>query len=183
MRGAVSHRAVYPASHVISAIVLEPASFPRGSAGQDLVIRSLSWLVSAAVAGLIGDLTLAASAGLQLDGVSDAVGCRLVVADDEGRRLRAAADQVRGGTVLVLKAGFAPGSELIEELARREGAAYPALLLAAPTTFWQRLLPDRAPSVGILAPAPSCRQAADFAALVRSCRGGTRLAARARPLP
>ncbi len=143
-------------------------------------MRSLAWLVGAAVAGVVGQVVLAASADLDLASVADAVGSRLVEADDEGGRLRAAAAVVRSDPVLVLLAGYAADATLVEELAR--GASVAARLLAEPTTLVQRLFPARAAMVGALTSVSRLRTARDFDALRHASRSTPVMSARARAL-
>lgn len=165
---------------MISTIVLEPRSFPRGEAGRALVVRSLAWLVGAAVAGIVGEVVIAARADLDLADIADAVGSRLAEADGEGGRLAIAATALRSDRVLVMVAGYAPDAAFAQEIARL--AAPTARLLAEPATLTQRLFPARAPVVGVLVPAAMLRGAEGFAALARASRGAPTFPARARRL-
>jgi hypothetical protein len=180
---------------MISAVVLTPDSWREDDLDRqrEIVVRSMVWLVSAVVAGVVRDVTLAVPGGLGLSDVADRSGCRLVQADVEGERLQAAVAESREERVLVLRAGFQPEGGLVEDIEtflRREARDGVALLLATPATPWQRLFPRHARIVGVLAPkalvtsktfaAPGARGFARLARLAR--RRGIRLYARARPI-
>lgn len=172
---------------MLSAVVLVPGDWP----GQDLalereiVVRSLVWLVSAVVAGVVRDVTLAVPPHLGLGDVADQAGCNLVVGGDEAARLGLALDGAREARLLLLKAGFQPEDGVIDELEaferHRRGEAV-ARLLAAPEHFLERLFPNTSPAAGLVlsrggvAPMP-------FDALARrNRRGAVVLKARARSI-
>ena len=171
---------------MISAIVLasERHSEEDTERTHEIVVRSLVWLVSAVVAGVVRDVTLAVPAGFGLSEVADQSGCALVEADDEMGRLDAAINAARGPRLLILQAGFqidARISEEIDSFVRRAPAQASALILASPETAAQRLMPNRAPTIGVLV----SREALEplprsFASLARGVRrGATRFATRA----
>lgn len=174
-----------PGVSMISALVLA-ADLAAGDDAPDIrevAVRSLGWLVSAVVAGTVRDVTLAAPAALGLGDIADQAGCALVQADTEAERLAVAIESARGPLLLVIKSGFHPQSGLIEEVAHlvRHETEVRALILSTPTTFVERLLPDRAAVVGFLAPIALCRGHGrrGFRPLTRSLGGATPLRHRA----
>ena len=169
---------------MISAVVLSPdlAAETDVAHAREIAVRSLVWLVSAVVSGVVRDVVLAAPAALALSDIADQAGCMLVEAASEADRLRQAVAASRGTQVLVLRAGFQPEAALIEEidlLIRRGPCAAMALILAAPQTILQRLMPDRAPIVGIITTREIALSAKSFAKLARTSRRGQRLRSRA----
>ena len=170
---------------MISAIVL--ASETRVGAdlahARETIVRSLVWLVSAVVSGVVRDVTLATPAGLGLSDVADHAGCDLVQADSECERLGTALARSRGALVLVLRGGYQPEAGLVDEIdafVRRARPDAAALVLASPASALQRLLPDLAPVIGILAPRDQLTETsiASFHRLSRHFRRGTRFRAR-----
>ena len=168
---------------MISAIVL--VSDPRRSDDVDhvheIVVRSLVWLVSAVVAGVVRDVTLAGPADIGLAAVADQIGCKVVEADDEAERLVAAAIGSRDARLLVMRSGYQPDVNLtaeIEAFVRRSEPDAAALVLAVPEDALTRLLPGRAPVIGLLVPRAHV-EAVDFSRLVRRTRRAARLRARA----
>ena len=131
---------------MISVIVLAPDSWQNTPDAREIVARSLSWLVSAVVAGIVRDVSLAASPALNLGDIAVHVGCDFVEDDDEATRLHACAVKARCAQVLVVKAGFQPTGPLADELEAhgRLSSDAPALLLATPTGFAQNLIPNLA---------------------------------------
>ena len=172
-------------SPMISAIVLAPDTPYADDIGheREIVVRSLVWLVSAVVSGVVRDVTLAVPAGLGLSEVADQAGCELIEADREAGRLALAIEGNRGRRLLILKTGFQPGQGLIEELdsfVRRAPQDAVALVLATPETAFTRLFPDRAPIVGMLIPRSRMGSTdGGFAKLARAVRRGTPLRTRA----
>lgn len=173
---------------MISAIVLIPDGWPADDLGRtrEIVVRSMVWLVSAVVSGVVRDVVLAVPPGFGFAELADQSGCTLVQAKNEAERLASAAGAARAGRVLVLRAGFQPETGLVEDLdafLRREPQAATALVLATPATALQRLFPEKARVVGVLLPKPGLSLGGGIAALVRRTRrGATRLQARARPI-
>ena len=170
---------------MISVIVLAPDAPYADDVGyaREIVVRSLVWLVSAVVAGVVRDVTLAVPAGLGLSEVADQAGCELILADHEAARLDLALVGMRERRVLVLKTGFQPANGLIEEIdsfvrrAPREGAA---LVRSEPETPLARLFPNLAPVVGVLMPGgPAPNVSGGFTRLARAYRRGTSLRTRA----
>ena len=166
---------------MISAIVLVPDRRRSDDADhvREVAVRSLAWLVSAVVAGVVGDVTLAGPADVDLADIADRVGCKVVAASDEAERLTLAIADSQHGRVLILRAGYQHDATVIDELdafLRRSGPET-ALILAAPETLIERILPDRAPVIGILMPHGGAGTGS-FDQLVRRSRRATRLRAR-----
>ena len=172
---------------MITAIVLSPDLRPGEDTGRarELIVRSLVWLVAAVVSGVVRQVVLASPDRLDLDDIVDQAGCELVQARRESERLDAAAGLSRSERLLVLKGAVEPEPGFVDELAAflaRTNAGESALVLAAPQTLWQRLFPDRAPVVGVLANRDLAAAAGDFSRLARSARHASRLRSRARPI-
>ena len=142
---------------MISAIVFAADARQDDDLGQirEVVVRSLVWLVTAVVSGVVRDVTLATPPGFGLSEVADQSGCNLVQEDSESARLAAAIAATRTTRLLIVKAGYEPDGRLIDELdmfMRRHDEDDVAVVRAAPETALQRLLPDRAPIVAVLVP-------------------------------
>ena len=171
---------------MISAIVLATGEPPERA--RELAVRSLAWLVSAVVAGVVRDVTAACPSSWPIVDVMEHAGCALVTAGAEAERLVAAVALAKCEQVLVLRLGFQPVGPLIAEidaalprLVRGEGRSNrSALLREAPATALQRLFPDRAPVIGVLLPRERLAAAASFKTLARS--GGLRLRTRLVPV-
>ncbi len=168
---------------MISAIVLVPDHRRRTDVGyvREVVVRSLVWLVSAVVSGVVRDVVLAGPAGIGLGDIARQAGCKVVEALTEAERLGRAASDSRDARLLILKVGFQPEANLVEEIdafVRRAGPEAAALILATPETMLGRISPARASVIGILIPRDRMR-AGEFRALVRATKGATRLRARA----
>ena len=169
---------------MISAIVLssDPRSGEDPANDTEVIVRSLVWLVSAVVSGVVQEVILAAPDRLDLTAVVDQSGCGLVQAAREADRLAAAVLASRGEYLLVIRSGYLPDSGLVDELAtllRCAMAVDDALLLATPETMWQRLFPDRAPTIGILMRRAAAARVGTFAQMAAVSRHATRLRSRA----
>ena len=171
---------------MISAIVLasEHQSGDDVEHAHEVVVRSLVWLVSAVVDGVVRDVVLAVPPGLGLSDVADQSGCMLAKGDDEEARLAAAIAVARGPRLLVVRAGFQPEGPLAAEIdafVRRKPEDAAALLRAAPESLAQRLAPMSVPAVGAIVSRAACVASppASFARLVRGLRRPTRLRTRA----
>lgn len=173
---------------MISAIVfVADAKRPEAERERERLVRSLIWLVSAVVAGVVRDVTLAGPSALGLADIADQSGCDVVEGERESERLRAAFVASRGSRLLVLEAGYQPSEGMIGELdgvARMIAPEASVRLLASPATPWQRLFPDRTPTVGLFAPADRCRalRNADFRQLTMALKPRANFAARAWPI-
>ena len=169
---------------MMSAVVLAPDLTAQTDLGhaREITVRSLVWLVSAVVSGVVRDVVLAVPMGLALSEVADQAGCVLVEAENEAHRLSRAITESRDSRVLVVRAGFQPEQGLIDEIdafLRRAPGAAVALVLAAPETMLQRLYPDRAPIVGVIAPREAAAAASSFTEYARASKRGQRLRGRA----
>ena len=167
---------------MMSALVLAPdagmvADLERT---REVVIRSLAWLVSAVVAGVIGDVVLAAPPLLDLGEAADLAGSRFIEATDEGDRLRRGAAACRKAHLLVMRGGFTAEIGMVGELERllRERPAG-AIIRSTPEPRLQTLMPSLTPVVGIVASREDASLARSFDDLVRSMKGAPRLRSRA----
>ena len=168
---------------MISAVVLVPDLGRSDDADRvrEIAVRSLVWLVSAVVAGVVRDVTLAGPADIDLDDVADRVGCKVVSASDEPDRLALAMTGRQDGRVLLLRAGYHHDATVTDDLdafLRRSAPEAAALILAAPETLIERMVPGCAPVVGILMPRGRV-ESGDFGQLVRRVGRATRLRSRA----
>ena len=168
---------------MISAIVLATGDPPERA--RELTVRSLAWLVSAVVAGVVRDVTAACPRDWRVEDVMEHAGCALVRADGEAERLAAAAALAKCERILVLRLGFQPEGPLVAEIDAaqpRLGPEAPALLLEAPATALQRLFPDRAPVAGLLLHREQLSAQPSFRTLARTARRGLRLRTRMVPV-
>jgi hypothetical protein len=138
--------------------------------------RSLGGLVTAAVAGVIRDVTIAGPLGLDLATIADHAGCGLVEAPREADRLDLAFALAKGPDVLVLRAAYVPGTGFIEALRdfeNRDGQC--GFIRALPETWLQRLCPGLAPVAAAIAPLALWRAQPrqDFRRMVRGLKGPT----------
>ena len=146
---------------MLSAVVClspSPPGVPLARSAEH-VVRSLSSLVAACVAGVLRDVVVAGPPGLDLQVVADHAGCPLVEAAAPAAALAAALSRSRHAHVLILQAGYAIG-DLVDELddVLRASEVLPRRLRASGERFAQRLLPGLAPVVGVLASTDLCRR-------------------------
>ncbi len=173
---------------MISAIVYVPFANARPAARDgELLVRSLVWLVSAVVSGVVRDVTLAGGPMLGLGDIADQSGCGFVEGTSEAACLHRALAVGRGTGVLIVASGYQPGETMVGELdglARSLGAKETARLLATPVTRWQRLSVKAAPTIGLLAPSAKCRAmpARSFPQLVAKLRPQRSFVTRATPI-
>lgn len=172
---------------MLSAVVLVPEEWPGRDLAleREIVVRSLVWLVSAVVAGVVRDVTLAVPSGLGLSDVADQAGCNLVAAVTETERLGLALEAARESRLILLKAGFQPEEGVIEELEafeRHRRGDVVAALLATPERFLERLFPNKSPAAGLVLSRAGL-DATGFGTLARrQRRGAVVLKARARSI-
>ena len=170
---------------MISAIVLATGDGDSPERARETAVRSLVWLVSAVVSGVVRDVTAACPSSWPIEDVMAHAGCALVRDPLESARLAAAVALVRSERVLVLRMGFQPEGPLVSEIdatERRLERREPALLLQSPSRLIERLFPDRAPVVGAMVSRDALAGAPAFRTLVRSVRGGVRLRTRMVPV-
>ena len=168
---------------MISAIILATGDPPERA--RELAVRSLAWLVSAVVAGVVRDVTAACPPSWPIDDVMEHAGCSLVRMTSEPESLATAAASAKCQRALVLRLGFQPEGPLVAEVDAMERRLAPdetALLLEAPSRLVERLFPDCAPVVGVMLPRDALGGAPAFRALVRSGRRGVRLRTRMVPV-
>ena len=170
---------------MISVIVFVPERRrPDPSSTREVLVRSLVWLVSAVVAGVVHDVTLAGPSGLGLIEIADQAGCDIVEEGSEASRLAAACAISKHTRLLIIESGFQPSEGFIGELdsyTRKTPPDAAARLLAMPVSPWQRLFPDRAPTIGMVASTARCRALHDhaFQGLVDTIKPRTRFETRA----
>lgn len=168
---------------MISAIVLATGDPPERA--RELAVRSLAWLVSAVVAGVVRDVVAAFPQTWPVADVMEHAGCALVQRPGEASCLTAAAALSKCERTLLLRLGFQPEGPLVAEVDATERRLAPnetALLLEAPSRLVERLLPDRAPVVGVMLAREAFGSAPTFKAIARSARTGTRLRTRMVPV-
>ena len=168
---------------MLSAIILATDRAAPQSASSEAVVRTLSALVSAAIEGIVRDVTLAcAGDNTDLRKIADHAGCEIAGAADPSGAIAAGLASARGDLLLVLRAGYAPQAGFIEEIADMfQRATRPNALRfrTVPDSFLTRLAPGFAPVQGLVAKRSVLdATSADFATLVS--RAGAAPTARAR---
>jgi hypothetical protein len=171
---------------MITAIVLasESQSDADVEHAHEIVVRSLVWLVSAVVSGVVRDVILAAPPGFGLSEVADQSGCALVQGEEERDRIAEAVAAAREPRLLFLRVGYQIDPKIAEEIdvfVRREPADASALIVAMPETARQRLFPGRTPVIGAVVSRATMISSPpeSFARLVRASRKGKKLRTRA----
>lgn len=153
---------------------------------RETAVRSLAWLVSAVVAGVVRDVVVACPPTWAVEDLMDHAGCKLVQAPEEEARLAAAAALAKCERVLVIRVGFQPEGQLVGEIDGLDRGALDnggRLLLRAPSRLIERLFPDRSPPVGLLLDRERLRTApTTFRALSRQMRRCRRFRARMVPV-
>jgi hypothetical protein len=151
--------------------------------------RTLAFLVSAAVQGLVRDAVLLGEDSAALRYVADYAGCTLITEPNAGRALAAALAAARSEQVLLLKAGYAAEPPLIDEIRDflefgrgREGVC--GIVREMPGGFLQRILPSTSPLVGLVARRDKSRaaNARDLFEIARKLRPAVLIKAGARRL-
>ncbi|MHB8886084.1 MAG: transposase [Methylovirgula sp.] len=133
-----------------------------GGASAEAVVRTLAPLVDAAVRGMVRDVVLAGAPEHQLALIADHAGCAFIEADMEAEVLAGALAAARGDTLMFLHAGHIPEPGFFEEMEDLLAVGlgpHGRLLRAAPEGFLERLLPQLAPKVGLIATRPQCEAA------------------------
>lgn len=153
----------------------------------DVVARSLSWLVSAAVAGLVRDVVLACPPSIDLAGFADQAGCDFIQGATERDRLRDALARLRGDSILILAAGYGGDRSVVDELEvalSHPPGCGPLRILATSTNGARRLPFRRASTVGLVLPRASLTAASfeSFATVAKRHGGAVALATMMRPL-
>lgn len=140
-----------------------------GDASAETVVRTLAALVEASMRGLVGDVVLAGAPGTELALIAEHAGCAVIEAANEAEALRQALALVRRDEVMILLAGHIPEAGFLDEvkdllavgLTPQRGGR---LLRAAPENFLERMFPQLAPAVGLVAARQLC-EAAEAAGL------------------
>jgi len=168
---------------MLSAVVIAADRGSPHAASSEAVVRTLSALVTAAIEGLVRDVTLAAGEeSLDLRKIADHAGCEIAMASDPAGAIAAGLASARGDLLLILRAGYAPQAGFIEEIADLfQRATRPNVLRfrAVPDSLLTRLAPGFSPVQGLVAKrAVLDPKSPDFATLVS--RAGAAPTARAR---
>jgi hypothetical protein len=173
---------------MLSALILMPPDVGGTPSALGALVRTLAALVPATVEGLVRDVTVVtdrADDGIRR--VADHAGCGIVATARFEDGFTRALSGVRSTQLFVLRAGAAFDRGFVDEMAMllgpESGAQRPLALLLRemPDGLLSRLLPNRAPVVGLIAPrAELAAPARDFAALVRRLARPHTLASRAR---
>src|SRR5947209_7534884 len=151
--------------------------------------RTLAFLVSAAVQGVVRDAVLIGENSAALRYVADYAGCTLVSEGEPAKALAEALTAARSEHVFLLKAGYAAEPPLIDEIRDflefgrgREGVC--GLVRETPGGLVQRVLPGTSPLAGLVAPRDKARaaNARDLADMARRLRPAVTFKARARRL-
>jgi hypothetical protein len=176
---------------MLTAIVLINPQEKQGLARRapEEAARTLAFLVSAAVQGVVRDAVLIGEDSAALRYVADYAGCTLVTESEPPKALAEALAAARSDHVLLLKAGYAAESPLIDEIRDflefgrgRDGVS--GRVREIPGGLIQRILPGTSSLVGLVAPRDKCRaaRAGDLAGMARRLRPGVTFKAGARRL-
>jgi hypothetical protein len=151
---------------MLTAIVLINPQEKQGLARRapEEAARTLAFLVSAAVQGVVRDAVLIGEDSTALRYVADYAGCTLVSEGDPRKALAEALAAARSEHVFLLKAGYAAEAPLIDEIRDflefgrgRDGVS--GRVRETPGGLVQRILPGTSPLVGVVAPRDKCRSA------------------------
>ena len=178
---------VLNAAAMLSTFVLMPPLVGHASPEPNALVRTLAALVPAAIDGLVRDVTVigpGSDAGMRM--IAEDAGCGILEADSFEDAVRSALGRARSATVFLLQSGAAFDHALVDEVGtyfsvpRPAGDAQVLLLRRSASGLLTRVLPRRAPVVGLIAPRTALSGAPkSFEALVRSLRPTRTLAARA----
>lgn len=125
---------------------------PGGSA--ETVVRTLVPLVQASARGLVRDVVLAGPPESELATIAEHAGCAVVEEAAEGKALAGAFDLARSQSVMLFQAGHVPEAgffEEVEDFFNIRKSDESRRLQAAPDGFFERLLPQLSPTVGLIA--------------------------------
>jgi hypothetical protein len=143
---------------MLTAIVLANPQEKQGLARRaaEEAARTLAFLVSAAVQGLVRDAVLIGEDSAALRYVADYAGCTLISEARPAEALAAALASARAEHVFLLKAGYAAEPPLIDEIRDflefgrgRDGVC--GLVRETPGGFVQTVLPVLLPLAGVVA--------------------------------
>ncbi|MGA8601690.1 MAG: transposase [Beijerinckiaceae bacterium] len=176
---------------MLTAIVLansqEKQAFARGAPEE--AARTLAFLVSAAVQGLVRDAVLIGADTPALRYVADYAGCTLIGESEPAKALAGSLEAARSEHIFLLKAGYAAETPLIDEIRDflefgrgREGVC--GVVREIPGRFLQRVLPNTSPLAGLVARRDKTRaaKARDIEDLARRLRPAVLLKSGARRL-
>jgi hypothetical protein len=176
---------------MLTAIVLANPQEKQGVARRtpEQAARTLAFLVSAAVQGLVRDAVLIGEDSAALRYVADYAGCTLVSESAPAKALSTALAAARSEQIFLLKAGYATEPPLVDEIRDflefgrgREGVC--GMVRQMPEGSVQRFLPGTSPLAGLVAPRDKSRaaNARDLADMARRLRPAVTFKARARRL-
>jgi hypothetical protein len=136
-------------------LILLCRSAPDSAAFSETVVRTLSPLVAASARGLLRDVVLVGPPGQDLPLIAEHAGCAVVEAAHEGEGLQKALGLARSNIIIAFYAGYVPEAGFFEEIEDylnvRGGSSDARRLRAAPETFLERMFPQLAASVGVIA--------------------------------
>jgi hypothetical protein len=176
---------------MLTAIVLANSQEKQGLArgAPEQAARTLAFLVSAAVQGLVRDAVLIGEDSAALRYVADYAGCTLVTESEPPKALSAALACARSEHVFLLKGGYAAEPPLLDEIRDflefgRGRDRVCGLVREMPRGLVQRVLPAASPLAGLVAPRDKSRaaNARDLADMARRLRPAVTFKAGARRL-
>jgi hypothetical protein len=142
---------------MLSAVILahdEPPA-PQPEVRARRVTRTLGALIALVVADIVGDAQIIARRGHDFAALADRAGCSVVAEDDPDRALAQSLHRARRPDILLIRAGYAPDRGFADEIGMMAedavGGLPPRALHRDADTFIQRLWPQRAPVVGLVA--------------------------------
>ena len=101
---------------MISAIVLTLGEGEAPANAREVAVRSLTWLVTAVVSGVVRDVVMACAPSWSVADIMEQAGCDLVVAEREPNRIAAGAARAKCERVLLLRVGLQPEGPIVDEL-------------------------------------------------------------------
>ncbi|MGO9132553.1 MAG: hypothetical protein ACLP8A_00685 [Methylovirgula sp.] len=117
-------------------------------------MRTLVPLVQASARGIVRDVVLAGPPEGELATIAEHAGCAVVVEAVESKALAGAFDLARSQSVMLFQAGHVPEVgffEEVEDFFNIRKMDESRRLQAAPDGFFERLLPQLSPTVGLIA--------------------------------
>lgn len=152
--GTLGQCANYAKRHAMLSLILLCRAGPDAAAFSETVVRTLSPLVAASARGLLRDVVLVGAPGLDLPLIAEHAGCAVVEATEEGEGLQKAFGLARSNIIMAFYAGYVPEAgffEEIEDYLNVRGSSDARRLRAAPEKFFERMFPQIANSVGVIA--------------------------------
>lgn len=147
----------------------------------EAVVRTLSAMVPASIAGIVADLKIVGPLDfVELGAIADHAGCEMYADASEAEALRRGLAACRREFVLAIRAGYGPGPGFLEELADLPNMSFRAAVLREGRVGWFGLVLKGA-YVAVAAPKPAllALQPEGFDQLVRQVRPDRTLRCRA----